>query len=62
GIDGTDGYMKLKDLNKDQPNNPEEAVAYMEKMKNGPTYWDIPLYASDGETVVGKFRIFKPSL
>ncbi|MHB8074045.1 M56 family metallopeptidase [Desulfosporosinus fructosivorans] len=60
GIDGTVGYMKLKDLNKDQPNNPEEAVAYMEKMKNGPTYSDIPLYAADGDTVVGKFRIFNP--
>jgi len=61
GIDGTVGYMKLKDLNKDQPNNPEEAVAYMERMKNGPTYSDIPLYAADGETVVGKFRIFNPA-
>ena len=61
GVDGTVGYIKLKDLNKDQPNNPQEAVIYMEKMKNGPTYSDIPLYATDGETVVGKFQIFNPA-
>ena len=61
GINGTEGYIKLKDLNKDQPNNPEEAIAYMEKMKNGPTYSNIPLYAADGETVVGKFQIFNPA-
>ena len=32
----------------------------MEKMKNSPTYYDILLYAADGETVVGKFQIFNP--
>lgn len=59
GEDGTDGYIKLKDLNKDQPNNPEEAVAYMEKMKNSDPK-DIPLYDVDGKTVIGKFKIDTP--
>ncbi|MFA6808002.1 MAG: hypothetical protein WCR27_03305 [Eubacteriales bacterium] len=61
GVDGTDGYIKLEDLNKNQPNNPEEAVAYMEKMKNSPLR-TIPLYASDGETVIGEFKIDIPEV
>lgn len=59
GVDGTTGYIKLKDLNKDQPNNPEEAVAYMEKMKNSAPK-NIPLYDVDGKTVIGEFKIDKP--
>jgi hypothetical protein len=59
GVDGTDGYIKLIDLNKDQPKNPEEAVAYMEKMKNSPPK-NIPLYDVDGETVIGEFKIDTP--
>jgi hypothetical protein len=60
GIDGTSGYIKRKDLNKDLPKNPQEAIKYMEKLKNGPTYYKIPLYAADGETIVGQFRVFNP--
>lgn len=59
GIDGTVGYIKLKDLNKDQPNNPEEAIAYMEKMKNSSPK-NIPLYDLDGEKVIGQFKIDAP--
>lgn len=59
GIDGTEGYIKSKDLNKDQPNSPEEAVAYMERMENSAPR-KIPLYAVDGETVIGEFKIDKP--
>lgn len=59
GVDGTVGYIKWKDLNKDQPKNPKEAVAYMEKIKNSsPKY--IPLYDVDGQTVIGKFKIDTP--
>jgi hypothetical protein len=58
GTDGTIGYIKKADLDKDQPQNPQEAVAYMEKMKNAPAYSEIPLYASDGDTVIGKFEVF----
>ena len=61
GVDGTDGYIKLKDLNKDQPNNPEEAVAYMEKIKNSAPK-NIPLYDVDGKTVIGEFKIDKPQV
>ena len=59
GVDGTDGYIKLKDLNKDQPNNPQEAVVYMEKMKNSAPK-NVPLYDVDGKTVIGKFKIDTP--
>lgn len=57
GVDGTIGYVRFQDLNGDgqKPKNPEEAVAYMKKMKNSePRY--IPLYDSDGKTVIGKFK------
>ncbi|WP_434510355.1 hypothetical protein [Desulfitobacterium sp. AusDCA] len=60
GEDGTEGYLKLKDMWGEQPNNPEEAVAYMKKQEEekakGHKY--IPLYASDGKTVIGKFKVW----
>ncbi|MBR3083572.1 MAG: hypothetical protein IKH03_03250 [Oscillospiraceae bacterium] len=55
GIDGTRGYVYSSDLSGEQPKNPEEALEYMEKLRNeGPR--SIPLYASDGVTVLGWFR------
>ena len=59
GVDGTDGYIKSKDLNKDQPKTPEEAAAYMKKSENS-TSESIPLYDVDGKTVIGKYQIGKP--
>ncbi|HZK83846.1 MAG TPA: hypothetical protein VFC58_04045 [Desulfosporosinus sp.] len=59
GVDGTVGYIKTKDLNKDQPNNPQEAVDYMKKMENSAPI-NIPLYDVDGKTVIGKFKIDTP--
>lgn len=60
GEDGTEGYLKLKDMWGEQPNNPEEAVAYMKKQEEekakGHKY--IPLYASEGKTVIGKFKVW----
>jgi hypothetical protein len=60
GEDGTEGYLRLKDMWGEQPNNPEEAIAYMKKQEeekaSGHKY--IPLYASDGETVIGKFKVW----
>lgn len=51
--DGIEGYVKYEDLMGPQPKNPEEAVAMQKaglfkKRK-------IPLYAADGETVLGSF-------
>lgn len=54
GNDGCVGYVKATDLELKQPANPEEATAYMEKL---PSVRNIPLYDSDGETVVGSFTI-----
>jgi hypothetical protein len=59
GIDGTVGYVRFIDLNGPQPKNPEEAVAYMEKMKNSAPK-NIPLYDVDGKTVIGEFKIDVP--
>jgi hypothetical protein len=58
GVDGKVGYIKNEDLNKDQPQNPQEAMEYMKKQENGPAYTEIPLYESDGETVIGTYKVF----
>lgn len=69
GVDGTNGYVKHDDLNKNQPTNPDEAIKYMEKLEtavgkarnSGSEYSElIPLYDSDGETIIGQFRISYP--
>lgn len=70
GIDGTEGYVYLKDLDGDQPKNPEEAVVYMKNLeeqiqkaiKNGEEcLYYIPLYKADGETVIGSFGMGIPN-
>jgi len=60
GEDGTEGYLKLEDMWGEQPNNPEEAVAYMKRQEEEKArgHKFIPLYASDGKTVIGKFKVW----
>lgn len=69
GIDGTEGYVYASDLDGDQPETPEEAIKYMENLEieiaaakaAGQEYLRyIPLYESDGVTVIGKFGISYP--
>ena len=71
GIDGTEGYVYRVDLDGNQPSNPEEAIEYMEEMEKA--YAEareageefsryIPLYASDGTTVIGEFGISFPNM
>ena len=58
GVNDVEGYVKKVDLydEENQPNNPEEAIAYMEKReKEGPRL--IPVYEKDGRTVIGEYRI-----
>lgn len=58
GRNDVEGYVKKVDLydEENQPNNPEEAIAYMEKReKEGPRL--IPIYEKDGKTVIGEYRI-----
>lgn len=58
GVNDIEGYVKKVDLydEKNQPNNPEEAIDYMEKReKEGPRL--IPVYEKDGKTVIGEYRI-----
>ena len=61
--DGKTGYVYKDDFydTKNQPNNPEEVVAYMEMVeknikKNG-YYKAIPVYEEDGKTEIGSFKI-----
>ncbi|CEP80493.1 hypothetical protein QJR30_08380 [Paraclostridium sordellii] len=58
GVNDVEGYVKKVDLydEENQPNNPEQAIAYMEKReKEGPRL--IPIYEKDGRTVIGEYRI-----
>lgn len=66
GINGKEtitGYVKKVDLydEENQPNNPEEAVKYMKKLKElkkDPLYkHTIPVYTHDGKTIIGEFEI-----
>ena len=55
---GKSGYVYKDDFydTANQPKNPEEAVAYMENLKKeGPK--TIPVYESNGKTVIGSFKI-----
>lgn len=58
GVNDVEGYVKKVDLydEENQPNNPEEAIAYMEEReKEGSRL--IPVYEKDGKTVIGEYRI-----
>lgn len=54
GIDGTYGYILSNDLYGPEFSTPEEAVNWQKK-HNGKRV--IPLYASDGKTVIGEFEL-----
>lgn len=56
GVDGTIGYVRNVDLNGVPPKTPEEAIAQQEKMSDTKR---IPLYKSDGKTVIGEYEITK---
>lgn len=58
GVDNVEGYVRKSDLynKKNQPQNPEEAQAYMEKIeKDGSRI--IPVYKKDGKTVIGEYEV-----
>jgi hypothetical protein len=67
GIDGTEGYCYKTDLDGERPKNPEEALEYMRRLEKAIAESEdgytrvIPLYESDGETVIGSFGIGVPS-
>ncbi|MGD9570052.1 MAG: hypothetical protein AB7V48_17375 [Sedimentibacter sp.] len=54
GTDGTYGYVLSEDLNGPEFNTPEEAVKWQETNKGKR---EIPLYANDGKTIIGKFEL-----
>lgn len=55
GENGVIGYVKSSDLDP-QVSSPEEAIVYMKSIENV-DYISIPLYKSDGKTVIGEFRL-----
>jgi hypothetical protein len=55
GENGVIGYVKSSDL-VPQVSSPEEANSYMKSIENV-DYISIPLYKSDGKTVIGEFRL-----
>lgn len=54
GEDGTIGYVRSMDLYGVQPKTPEEAL---DQMRKADSVIRIPLYAVDGKTVIGTFKI-----
>lgn len=56
GIDGTLGYVLKSDLYGKKPKNPEEAITMMKQQQKAGDR-AIPLYESDGKTVIGTFII-----
>jgi hypothetical protein len=73
GIDGIEGYVLKTDLEGTgslaKPQNPDEAMVYMEQLEGlsneaaarGEKYvYYIPLYESDGTTVIGQFGVSAP--
>lgn len=58
GVNNVEGYVKKSDLYnmKNQPQNPEQAQAYMETIeKNGSRI--IPVYKKDGKTIIGEYKV-----
>jgi hypothetical protein len=55
GTNGRCGFVRASDRRKDPPRSPEEAAAFMADLD--PDGRDVPLYAQDGVTVIGSFRI-----
>lgn len=53
--EGKQGYAYTKDLRGPVPTSPAEAAAQQQAI-DGPSH-SVPVYESDGETVVGDFRI-----
>ena len=69
GIDGVEGFIYYSDLLGEQPQTPEEAARYMNKLRaetfvaklTGQKFLRyIPLYAADGVTVIGEFGVSYP--
>ncbi len=54
GVDGTIGYVKSSDLYGSDPTSPDDAIAQTKANADG-RY--INLYAVDGKTVIGSFKI-----
>lgn len=60
GVNNVIGYVKEADLydEENQPKTLEEAETFlMQRAKSNEQYRMIPLYDTDGETVIGEYRI-----
>lgn len=56
GTNGQEGYVLKSDMRGIQPKTPAEAIALSDAArKAGPR--EIPLYAADGITIIGSFRL-----
>ena len=56
GVNGVEGYVKSSDMSPSF-STPEEALAYQKEIEKV-GYLSIPLYESDGKTVIGEFTMF----
>lgn len=59
GVGGVNGYLKRTDLEPDPfPKTPQDAIELTKKNLARGEY-QIPLYAVDGKTIIGAFKISK---
>lgn len=56
GINDIDGYVSIDDLMGETPKSNEEVKVLMASRKNR-SFRTIPLYDTDGETIIGSYRI-----
>lgn len=56
GENGVIGYAKASDLNS-SVSSPSEAINYQKSMESA-GFKSVPLYKSDGKTVIGEFRMY----
>lgn len=58
GVNNVEGYVKKSDLydEENQPKNPEEAIKYLEEGRDKKVRI-INVYKSDGETIIGKYKV-----
>ncbi|TQK74277.1 hypothetical protein FB479_102920 [Brevibacillus sp. AG162] len=56
GEKGVEGYVRSSDLSP-AVSTPEEAIAF-QKIIEATGFRSIPLYKSDGKTVIGEFRLY----
>ncbi|MFD0716970.1 hypothetical protein [Paenibacillus sp. GCM10027626] len=60
GENGVVGYIKSSDISSSY-SSPEEAIAHQKEVESV-GYQSIPLYESDGTTIIGEFKLYNSNI